>query len=262
MLTALSSPSAREALTDSYTTYRALLPPKPTYRIFITDNAPTEPNSSTPLEWWANRLRLLQLIGGSHDAASRYDVASLAAKLEPYSDVLVPEMIILNGRRGEHVQALRLLVHGLGDYDTAIRYCLLGGSSIFNPASVGGAAAGELKIPEKEDQALLFRHLLHEFFALEDPDSRAERTAELLEKFGSFFDLGDVLGMIPPDWPVRRLEGFLKAALRGLVRERNESAVVRALAGAQNLRFAGEVVEKIEQMGPVWGRGGVDSGVA
>lgn len=177
-----TSEEARLALTTSYSTYRALTPPKPTYRAFITDNALSEP-------WWHNRLRLLQLIGGSHDAASRYDVDTLAQRLQPYSDVLVPEMIILNGRRGEHVAALKLLVHGLGDYDTAIRYCLLGGSSIFNPS---GAAAEESKLPSQEEQAQLFHHLLHEFMRIEDEEEKVERAAELLDKFGSFFDIVDV----------------------------------------------------------------------
>lgn len=178
-----SDENTRTMLTDSYSTYRALRPPKPTYRQFITDNA-------VDATWYANRLRLLQLIGGSHDAASRYDVDKLAERLQPYSDVLVPEMIILNGRRGEHIEALRLLVHGLGDYDTAIRYCLLGGSSIFNPS--GAVSDDSLKLPEKEEQEVLFRHLLHEFMRIEDEEERVERSAELLEKFGSLFDVGDV----------------------------------------------------------------------
>lgn len=190
VLSAVStSEEARTILTESYSTYRALQPPKPTYRDFITDNA-------IPEEWWANRLRLLQLIGGSHDAASQYDIEALAKRLQAYSDVLVPEMIILNGRRGQHVEALRLLVHGLGDYDTAIRYCLLGGSSIFNPSGtvMGGRSSG-MQLPSHEEQGELFRCLLHEFMKIEtreDEGGRIERTAELLERFGSFFDIEEV----------------------------------------------------------------------
>jgi hypothetical protein len=169
-------------------------------------------------------------------------------------------MIILSGRRGEHVEALRLLVHGLGDYDTAIRYCLLGGSSIFNPGS--NSQSADLHIPEKEEQEILFRHLLHSFFALTDPVEQMERVSELLEKFGSFFELGDVLGMIPHEWPIQHLEGFLKSGLRTLVREKNESVVVKALSSAQNLQVAVDVVEKVESLGPVWQSTKIDSGVA
>ncbi len=241
VLTALSSPEVKQSLLDSYSTYRALHPPKPTYRHFITDNATSE-------EWQHNRLRLLQLIGGSHGAASEYDVHALRERLAPYSEVLVPEMIILNGREGKHEEALHLLVHGLGDYDTAVRYCLLGGSSIFHPtSSLGGVERGEL--PSKEEQARLFNFLLHEFFAISDVSERLERTAELLERFGGWFDVGEVLALIPADWSVEVVSGFLVQGFRRMVVERHESEVVRALAGAQNLRRSGEVVDLGEKYG-------------
>jgi hypothetical protein len=47
-----------------------------------------------------------------------------------------------------------------------------------------------------------------------------------------------------------------------LVSERNETVIVRALAGAQNLRIAVNVVEKIEKEGAVWENVKKDSGVA
>jgi hypothetical protein len=122
----------------------------------ITDNA-------IDAEWWHNGLRLLQLIGGSHGAASKYDVYTLGQRLAPYSNKLVPEMIILNSREGKHEEALRLLTHGLGNYDTAMRYCLLGCSSIFDP---GSGLAPEQPVPSREEQAQLFEYLLHEFSKL------------------------------------------------------------------------------------------------
>ena len=235
-----SSDEAKDSLLQSYETYRALKPPKPTYRQFITDNA-------INAEWFHNRLRLLQLIGGSHGAASKYDVHTLGQRLAPYSDELVPEMIILNGREGKHEEALRLLTHGLGDYDTAIRYCLLGGSSIFNPSS---HLAPEQPIPSKEEQAQLFEYLLHEFFKIEDLSEQLERTAELLERFGPWFDVGRVLALIPDGWSVELVSGFLLRALRRLVRERKETVVVKALASAQNLRGSVDYADKMESVGP------------
>lgn len=235
-----SSEEAKQTLLRSYETYRALHPPKPTYRQFITENA-------IEAEWWHNRLRLLQLIGGSHGAASKYDVHTLGQRLAPYSDELVPEMIILNGREGKHEEALRLLTHGLGDYDTAIRYCLLGGSSIFHP---GSGLAPEQPLPTKEEQARLFEYLLHEFFRIEDASERLERTAELLERFGGWFDVANVLDLIPDMWSVELVSAFLVHAFRRLIRERNETVVVKALSSAQNLRQAVDVIEKTEGVGP------------
>ncbi|KAK4891075.1 hypothetical protein LTR27_010282 [Elasticomyces elasticus] len=233
------SEEARGLLLQSYETYRAMRAPKPTYRQFISDNA-------VPEEWWANRLRLLQLIGGSHGAAEKYDGDSLGERLAPYSEELVPEMIILNARRGKHEEALRLLTHGLGDYDTGVRYCLLGGEGIFG---VGGG--GERVLPTMEEQKRLFGILLIEFLRLEDLSERLERTAELLERFGGWFDVADVLELVPEDWSVELVSGFLVRAFRKLVRERNETVVVKGLSGAQNLRRAGEWVEKVEAMGAV-----------
>lgn len=245
VLAELSNPAstAKNTLLDSYTTYRALHPPKPTYRQFITDNA-------IDAEWWHNRLRLLQLIGGSHGAASSYNAHTLGERLAPYSNELVPEMIILNGREGKHEEALRLLTHGLGDYDTAIRYCLLGGSSIFHPTSHLNQP-----LPSQTEQSALFRTLLHSFLSLSDLSERLERTSELLERFGAWFEIEEVLALVPGDWSVELVSGFLVHALRRLLRERQETGVVKALSSAQNLRVSAGVAEKIGEAGAVIVRG-------
>lgn len=235
-----TSDGAKNTLLQSYQTYRALRPPKPTYQQFITDNA-------IDAEWVRNRLRLLQLIGGSHGAASKYDVHTLRERLAPHSEELVPEMIILNGREGKHEEALRLLTHGLGDYDTAIRYCLLGGSSIFHP---GSALAPEQPIPSKQEQARLFEYLLHEFFKIEDLGERLERTSELLERFGGWFDIASVLDLIPEAWSVELVSGFLIHGFRRLIHERNETTIMKALASAQNLKKNVDLIEKTEALGP------------
>ncbi|KAI7019969.1 hypothetical protein KC355_g2897, partial [Hortaea werneckii] len=275
------SQEARDMLIQSYETYRALRPPKPTYRQFITDNAPT---AEPAREWWNNRLRLLQLIGGSHgggavsagraeeeEAEEQYS-RQLAGRLREYSAELVPEMILLNGREGKHDEALNLLVHGLGDYDTAIRYCLLGGSaSLFHPGS--GTSGRTLRDqhqqhvppssppppPTKDLQASLF--LLRESFHIADLSERLERTAELLERFGAWFDVAEVLALIPDGWSVELVSGFLVHALRRLVRERQESVVVKGLAGAQNLRCAGTWGEKVGGCKAVVVREGEEGGV-
>ncbi|KAF2213049.1 hypothetical protein CERZMDRAFT_39702 [Cercospora zeae-maydis SCOH1-5] len=232
---------SRLMLKESYDIYRAQIPPKPTYRQFITENA-------VAAEWWHNRLRLLQLIGGSHGAASKYDVHTLGKRLAPYSAELVPEMIILNGREGKHEEALRLLVHGLGDYDTAIRYCLLGGSSIFHPSS--GLEPAQ-SLPSREEQSVLFSHLLEQFFRIEDFSERLERTAELLERFGGWFDVAKVLDMIPDSWSVELVSGFLIRAFRRLVAEKNETVIVKALCSAQNIKNAVDEINLREKSGPV-----------
>ena len=177
-----SSTRSQDILLQTYETYRALHPPKPTYRQFITDN-------TLDAEWWHSRLRLLQLLGSNQGPSSSYDVFAILERLQPYEKQLVPEMIILNGRQGRHEDSIRLLTHGLGDFDTAISYCLLGGSSIFRPPS--GSIPQE-ELPTKLEQSRLFGYLLLEFLQIDDKDERTERTGELLERFGQWFDVAEV----------------------------------------------------------------------
>ena len=234
-----SSNEARDILSQSYESYRALHPPKPTYRQFITENAVSMP-------WWHDRLRLLELIGGSHGSDFSYDVGNILSRIEPFEQDLVPESIILDGRQGRHKQALRLLTHGLGDYHTAVNYCLLGGASIFHPSSGSAATAA----PCQEEQAILFGYLLAEFFRIEDVSDRLERTSELLERFGSWYDVRDVLELIPESWSVELVSGFLVSSFRRLLHERREATVAKALSGAENLQIAAAFVEKCSELGP------------
>jgi hypothetical protein len=236
-----TSSDARTALSLTYFSYRALRPPKPTYRQFITDNAISAP-------WWQSRLRLLQLLGGT-DVAVSYDVPTILARIEPFADHLVPELIILDGKQARHEEALSLLTHGLGDYDTAISYCLLGGSSLYHPVS-GAMARDPAAAPSREEQARLFRWLLREFLRIEDVSDRVEQTSNLLERFGGWFEVDDVMEMIPDDWSVNLVAGFLVSALRGIVSEKRETMVVKALSGAENLKVAEEMADRVDELGP------------
>ncbi|KAH7128338.1 hypothetical protein B0J11DRAFT_484154 [Dendryphion nanum] len=240
------SPDSRNLLLQTYETYRILQPPKPTYRQFITDNV-------IDTEWWNSRLRLLQLLGSSQPATSSYDVPSVLSRLEPYEQELIPEMIILNGRQGRHQEAIRLLTHGLGDFDTAISYCLLGGSSIFRPSGSGYVPQEE--IPSRDEQSVLFHYLLQESLRLDDLSQRVERTGELLERFSNWFDVQEVLDIIPNEWSVDVLGAFLINSLRRLVRERAETSIAKALQGAQNLQYGVDLADKVEEIGPTVVRG-------
>ncbi|KAG9239247.1 hypothetical protein BJ875DRAFT_220801 [Amylocarpus encephaloides] len=233
------SQEARNLLAQTYESYRALRPPKPTYRQFITENSIDE-------EWWHNRLRLLQLLGGSQGSVS-YNVAAVLERISPYSQELVPEVIILNGRQSLHEEALRLLTHGLGDYDTAINYCLLDGSSIYH--TISGAASRDT-LPSREQQANLFRFLLSEFLRIEDISNRVEQTSSLLERFGGWFEVGYVLSLIPDTWSVELVSGFLVSALRRIVRERHETTIAKALSSAENLHINADLVGTVDKAGP------------
>lgn len=271
-----TSPASRDNVAASYDTYRALDPPKPTYIRFLADNAP--PND----EVWQSRLRLLQLLGSGHD----YDAAAIhrrinelalslpprtecpsndstAAAAAPQPQLLVPEAIILASRAGRHDDALRLLVHSLGDYDTAVSYCLRGGgAAALAPAGdphhrrhgqgLGKHGEGRPRAPPTwDEQARLFRALLGEFLALADEGERAAQTGALLERFGGWFDVLEVLALLPDDWAVEVVADFLVTSLRRLVSERHEALVTRSLSGAENLRVGYEFVAEVAEKGPV-----------
>ncbi|KAK6432789.1 hypothetical protein LTR95_011041, partial [Oleoguttula sp. CCFEE 5521] len=128
------SPDLEETLQDGYTTYRALEPPKPTYTQFFADNS-----SPANADFTSNRTRLLQLLSSADPADA--DLSSLRAKLDPHADLLVPETIVLHALTGDHDTALHLLTHTLGDYDTAISYCLHASPAfLFSPRPLNSAS--------------------------------------------------------------------------------------------------------------------------
>lgn len=241
-----SSAPAREAIAGTYEAYRALRPPKPTYRNFLNDNAPPDD------EVWHSRLRLLQLLGETHEydfKAIRARIASALPASTAEEQLLVPETIILDGRERRHEEALRLLVHRLSDYDTAVSYCLRGGgASIYTPHPTRRDSFAPND--DQQTQAGLFGALLREFLQIEDVGDRVEQTGTLLERFGGWFDITEVLELIPDEWAVDVVSGFLVTALRRLVAERHETDVASRLSSAENLRVNWELVVKMEEKGP------------
>jgi hypothetical protein len=278
-----ASAASRDNVAASYDTYRALSPPKPTYLRFLTDNAPPSD------EVWQSRLRLLQLLGGGHD----YDASAIRQRIEDslsalpassppqlaeldgntptdHQHLLVPEFIILAARAGQHAAALRLLVHRLGDYDTAVSYCLRGAAALTpsgthyrdQPHQRRDTDAEPPPRWTRDEQTRLFRALLGEFLALRDGDERAAQTGALLERFGGWFDVVEVLGLLPEEWPVEVVGEFLVAALRRLVCERREAMVERALSGVENLRVGWEFVGVVEEKGAVVEEGATEGAAA
>lgn len=244
------SESARTSLAESYSTYRALETPKPTYLDFINQNAPSE-------HWWKSRLRLLQLLGSgayASDGASGkdlpYSVPLVLERMAPFSSYLVSESIILDARQGRHKEALKLLTHGLGDFDTAIRYCYFGGPAPSQSQTIDASA-----LPSRAQQSGLFEFLFHEFLMIADLEDRLERTSHLLGKFATFFDPLTILQDVPNSWTVEMLSEFLVRSFRAATTERNQAIILKALSAAQNLQKQVEFVEVCEKAGARFDRG-------
>lgn len=244
------SEEARTSLAESYSTYRALESPKPTYLDFINQNAPGD-------SWWQSRLRLLQLLGtgayASTGVASKeltYSVPMVLERLAPFSSYLVSESIILDARQGRHKEALRLLIHGLGDFDTATRYCYFGG-----PAPSYSQTIDASGLPPRDVQRELFDFLFHEFLRIEDEEDRLERASYLLGRFATYFDPLKILQDIPEDWSVSMLSEFLLRTFRAATTERNQAVIMKALSAAQNLQKQVEFIEVCEKMGARFDQG-------
>ena len=239
-----SSPEAKESLAQTYAVYRALPSPKLTYLNFIHNNTPPEP-------WWQSRLRLLQLLGSGayHNTSANstkeltYSVPKVLERLQPFSSYLVSESIILDARQGRHTEALRLLTHGLGDYDSAVRYCYFGG-----PTVSSGVVAAE-SLPARAEQEALFAHLFTEFLKIEDEEDCLEHTSNILGKFATFFDPLAVLLAVPDSWEMGKLSEFLVRSFRAATTERNRKVIEKALSAAQNLMVQVRWVEACEKVG-------------
>lgn len=169
----------------------------------------------------------------------------MLARIEPFQDELVSESIILDGLQGHHRAALRLLTHGLGDYDSAIRYCLFGG-----PRSSATSSGAQPELATHELQGTLFRHLLDEFLHIKDLSDRIERTSDLLARFAAWFDVREVLDLVPEEWSVDILGGFFVHVFRTLVSHSREARIERALSAGLNLRTGMEYIDGMEKSGP------------
>jgi vacuolar protein sorting-associated protein 3 len=192
----------------------------------------------------------LHLLGSGSYATSEsskdltYSIPKVLDRLAPFSSFLVSESIILDARQGRHKEALQLLTHGLGDYDTAVRYCYFGG-----PTAASSQPIDASLLPPRETQRDLFSHLLAEFLLIEDVTERMERSSELLGKFAAWFDPLTVFTHLPESWTVDLIGEFLLHTLRAVMSESNEAVILKALSAAQNLQSQATFVEACEKFG-------------
>ncbi|KAK7206249.1 hypothetical protein BZA70DRAFT_266570 [Myxozyma melibiosi] len=234
-----SNEEARQEIIRSYEEYRALTPPKAAYTLFLQGKMA----ESTNQEAVAMRLKFLNIL----QSDVSYDVQEVLRRIKPHEDFLVTEMVILYGKLSLHHSALHILCHSLADYDTAFAYCLYGGHVIH----ASELAVGDQSQVSGFQQAELFKLLLVEFLKLKSTEDRIKCTKRLLEGWGSLLDLQFVLQTIPDSWSVELISGFLISSVRGLLRTRKESLLMRGLSREENLRVSGELMDRIFEEGPI-----------
>ncbi|KAF2857895.1 hypothetical protein K470DRAFT_278961 [Piedraia hortae CBS 480.64] len=218
----------RTAVEESYEVYNSLPLPRGTYLQYISSQQ-TDDN-----EWWTMRTNLLMLLSRSSSMDAFESIAE-------YSSVLVPEWIIILAIQGKATEALRLLVTHLGDYDTAIRFCLSSGKpDIFSPSSTHSALRApfpprvssrplqEAKSSAEESKKL-FRNLLSLLLALPDRSLRHNISCHVINTFFGPDEVDYILEIMPEDCPLESLTRFWERTLRDLVSSKRESLVVKAL---------------------------------
>ncbi|KAI8342936.1 vacuolar sorting protein 39 domain 2-domain-containing protein [Chlamydoabsidia padenii] len=96
----------------------------------------------------------------------------------------------------------------------------------------------------------LFFMLLRTYLAIEDKQLMLTRTLHLLNTQSYYLDVIEVLGVIPDDWPLERLQDFLLHSLRRSLYDYREGEVVLGLSRGENLMVAHELFNSYEKIGP------------
>lgn len=128
------------------------------------------------------------------------------------------EMALVYSKMGQHEKALEIFVYALKDHEQAVRYCKEHAGDvpdIFNRLlSIDMHPDGSVE-PVMTDEAL-----------------------RLLTVHAAYFDMVQVLNIIPPNTPVEKIETFLSRGLRHSLHVYREGQIVRNLYRAQQVQVA------------------------
>ncbi|KAF7294878.1 hypothetical protein MIND_01025700 [Mycena indigotica] len=179
-------------------------------------------------------------------SSALYDAELVRERLLPHAKrILALELAIVNGKLGNHHDALASLVNDLHDSASAETYCTLNGEVI--PVKVAQSLANDptlriwtaaltsksrQKIIVEDKRKELLKTLLQVYM---DDESASERAAHLLNSQAKNLDVLDVMPLVPPKWPLTAVSSFLTRSLRRTVHARQEGRIVRALSAGQNL---------------------------
>ncbi|CAO3631593.1 unnamed protein product [Cunninghamella blakesleeana] len=96
----------------------------------------------------------------------------------------------------------------------------------------------------------LFFMLLKTYLAIEDKELMLARTMHLLNTQGYYLDVLEVLSIIPDDWPLQRLHGFLLHSLRRFLHDHREGEVVLGMSRGENILVSNELIDTYRKIGP------------
>ncbi|BFZ61163.1 hypothetical protein YB2330_002222 [Saitoella coloradoensis] len=223
ILTRLENENIRRQVEESVSQFRAVSRPKPSFIGFLQETVSSIEDEAYR-KFVQTRLKLLDFL----QADVHYEAQDFFESVQQRESLLPAELVILYGKFGRHMDALRLLCHDLKDFQGAEIYCLHGGLSMSElKRPVRGAVAAKVR---RE----LFTMLLSELLALENREEQMTQTCDLLEKYCAYFDVAEVLRKVPDSWAIDMLAGFLTKSLRRLVQEKREVQMMKSLSRGEN----------------------------
>ncbi|ODQ68309.1 hypothetical protein NADFUDRAFT_48956 [Nadsonia fulvescens var. elongata DSM 6958] len=201
-----------------------------------------------------NSLRL-NLINLLRQSDILYDSKEVIEALSQDREAFVMELAIVFSRSISYEEVIKILVHELGDYDTAVDYCQNGGALSYprekEKEKIGGMKAGAILNEEiplitsgpitsytslvHTRQKELFNILFGELLKISDKRRSKQVTENFLEIWGTNLDIEFVLNKIPNNWSIESIGEFLVFSLRKLTNEKNQSAMMKSLSRAENL---------------------------
>ncbi|KAJ8655866.1 hypothetical protein O0I10_008530 [Lichtheimia ornata] len=219
------------------------------------------------------RLLLIRLLQRSE----LYDPGALLEAIEKAGPLDI-EKVIVYGRMKRHEDALRILIHDLGDFVGAETYCVTKGQStgtvpaIIMQESVTPARTSSLskkqvvkkkqqeedaiplpELPEENDERrALFSMLLQTYLSIKDSQLMLVRTMHLLTTQGYYLDILEVLDLIPDDWPIQMLQDFLIRSLRRSLHDHRNSQIVVSLSRGENVMANSQVIDLYKDIGPIY----------
>ncbi|KAG6827884.1 hypothetical protein H0H92_010093 [Tricholoma furcatifolium] len=280
----LSSALTQESVSKLWRAKAASYASSRTDTSFLSYFASTTPDSPHK----RTRLKTILFLAGS----ALYDPATIRPLLLEHQKILKLELAILDGKLGNHREALSSLVHDLHDGTTAELYCSLGGDIVTpktsqllaeNNAGLEGWAAalfgaklrpGAVAMAKQksgtdaiEGRTQLLKILL-EVYMSEGGDN-AQRAARLINSQAMNLDVLDVIPMVPPDWPLNLMTSFLARSFRRTLHARHEGKILKTISAGQNLevkdrtwlilREEGAIVEEPIEHAGASGGGGPES---
>ncbi|CAG8574593.1 9361_t:CDS:10 [Ambispora gerdemannii] len=196
--------------------------------------------------------------------STRYEGKAILEKLLESKQDLYPELAIIYGKLNEHEKSLHILVDQLKDYRGAEAFCLYAGrmiginrktSELLSPAKLKRQTADNQRILEDKRliglRKALFLKLLKVYLGMKNGDDSVDQIVDLLNKQASYFDIVEVLRLLPEVWSIEMLSEFLIRSLRQSYHDYRESQILKGLLRGENMMVNSELYKAYDEVGPI-----------